>query len=302
MGIERISTYSTHQRMVTDSNRVQANLLELQKQLSSGRKADDFKGLTGVVEQFTGLQAKIAKSQTYQDDNDLVITRLKTMDTSIDQIISASDDIQNIIVQWRNPALRPNLPINQQLEALKKTVAGMLNQSAEGRYLFGGTRTDIPPVIDPVPDPVTVGTPDASYYQGSQENIKVRAQDNLEIEYNVRADDPAFQKIFGAIALAEKAAANNDDDMMKDAYDMITDGIQETISVQGALNQNVINLTQINDRHKTLQLYWQGVTEQVSKTDIVAVSTQVAIDQAVLTATYQAFARISQLRLSNYLN
>lgn len=302
MGIERISTYSTHQRLVTDSNRVQANLLELQKQLSSGQKADDYKGLTGLVEQFTGLESKIKKAQTYQQDNDLVITRLKTANTSVDQIIQIGDDLKNVIVQWRNPALRPNLPINQQLESFKKSISGMLNQSMEGRYLFGGTRTDIPPVIEPVPDPVNVGTPDANYYQGSEEDLVLRAQDNLEIRYNIRADNPAFQKLYGAIALAEKAAGSNDDDMMKEAYDMAVDGIQDTISVQAEMNQNVVNLTQINDRHETLELYWRGVTEQVSKTDIVGVSTQVAIDQAVLTASYQAFARISSLRLSNFLN
>jgi flagellar hook-associated protein 3 FlgL len=302
MGIERISTFATHQRLVIDSNRVQSNLLELQKQLSSGRKADDFKGLTGQVEQFTGLEGKINKAKTYQTNNDLIITRLRTANTSMDQIIQIGDDIKNIIVQWRNPALRNNLPINQQLDAFKKSISGMLNQSVEGRYLFGGTRTDIPPVVDPLPQPVTVGTPDASYYQGSEEDVVVRAQDNLEIRYNIRADNPAFQKLYGAIFLAEKAAAANNDDMMKDAFNMVSSGIQQTISAQAEINQNIVNLTQINDRHQTLELYWKGVTEEVSKTDIVGVSTQVAIDQAVLTATYQAFARISQLRLSDYLN
>ena len=130
----------------------------------------------------------------------------------------------------------------------------------------------------------------------------LRAQDNLEIRYNIRADNPAFQKLYGAIFLAEKAAAANDDNLMKTAFNMAQTGIKETISVQAELNQNVVNLTQINDRHQTLELYWRGVTEQVSKTDIVGVSTQIAIDTAVLTATYQAFSRISQLRLSNYLN
>ncbi len=302
MPIERISTYATHQRLLIDSGRVQANLLNLQKQLSSGQKADDFKGLTGQVEQFTGLESKIRKARTYQDNNSLVITRLQAMNTSMDQIIQSADDLENLMVQWRNPANRNNMPLTQQLEGIKRAVAGMLNQSVEGRYLFGGTRTNIPPVKELIPQPVTVGTPDDSYYQGSAEDIVVRAQDNVEIRYNIRADNSAFKKIFAAIFQAEQAGAQNSDEKMRAAINLVQQGIQEAISVQAEINQNVVSLEQINDRHLTLQLYWQGVTEQVSKTDIVAVSTQVAIDQSVLTATYQAFARISQLRLSNFLN
>jgi flagellar hook-associated protein 3 FlgL len=302
MPIARISTYATHQRMLVDTNRVQSNLLNLQKQLSSGQKADDFKGLTGQVEQFTGLESKIRKARTYQDNNDLVITRLQTMNTSMDQIIQLGDDLENLLVQWRNPANRKNIPLTQQLDGIKKAVAGMLNQSVEGRYLFGGTRTNVPPVKDLIPQPVKVGTPDDSFYQGSAEDIVVRAQDNVEIRYNIRADNSAFKSIFAAIFQAEQAGSENSDDKMKDAIKLVQQGIQESISVQAELNQNVVSLEQINDRHKTLELYWQGVTEQVSKTDIVAVSTQVAIDQSVLTASFQAFARISQLRLSNYLN
>jgi flagellar hook-associated protein 3 FlgL len=302
MPIQRISTYSTHQRMVIDTGRVQANLLNLQKQLSSGEKADDFKGLTGQVEQFTGLESKIRKARTYQDNNNLVITRLQTMNTSMDQIIQLGDDLENLMVQWRNPANRNNMPLSQQLEGIKKAVAGMLNQSVEGRFLFGGTRTNVPPVKENIPQPVKVGTPDDSYYQGSAEDIIVRAQDNTEIRYNIRADNSAFKNIFAAIFQAEQAGAENDDAKMVTAINLVQKGIQESISVQAELNQNVVSLEQINDRHLTLQLYWQGVTEQVSKTDIVSVSTQVAIDQSVLTASFQAFARISQLRLSNFLN
>ena len=150
MPIERISTRSVHQRTLVDFNRVQSHLLELQKQISSGIKTDDFKGLAGQVEQFTNLDGKIRKAVTYQESNEIVITRIQTANVAFDGMVETVNDIKNLLVQWRNPGLRPTLPFTQQMEAFKKTLTGQLNQTADGRFLFGGSRTDIPPVIDPL--------------------------------------------------------------------------------------------------------------------------------------------------------
>ena len=301
MPIERISTRSVHQRTLVDFNRVQSHLLELQKQISSGIKTDDFKGLAGQVEQFTNLDGKIRKAVTYQESNEIVITRIQTANVAFDGMVETVNDIKNLLVQWRDPGLRPTLPFTQQMEAFKKTLTGQLNQTADGRFLFGGSRTDIPPVIDPLPAPVSVGTPDDSYYQGSKEDIIVRAQDNQEIRYNIRADNEAFQNVFAGMAMAAEAHALDDDERMITAFNMVNDGLQGIIALQAENNQNSVTIRQINDRHKSLQLYWQGVTEEVSKTDIVAASTEVAVDQAVLTATFQAFSSINRLRLSDFL-
>ena len=301
MAVTRISTYAVHQGTLRDFNRVQAGLADRQRQLSSGLRTADFKGLTGVTEQFVDLEGKIRRLKTYEQNNDLVISRLQTVNTSLDQIVQTTDDLENLIVQWRNPGLRNNIPMQEQLQSLTKTLTAQLNQSVDSRYLFGGTRTEVPPVLDPRPEPVQVGVLDDSYYQGSKEDLVLRAQDNLELRYNIRADNSAFQKVFAGISQAAYADTITDDDEMVEAYNMIKDGLQEVIALQSQNNQNIVTLGQINDRHQTLALYYKGVTESLSKTDIVAVSTEVAVDQAVLTATFQTFAKINALRLSDFL-
>jgi flagellar hook-associated protein 3 FlgL len=301
--IQRISTFGVHQSLLGNVNNVQKNLFDLQKQISSGVKTDNLQGLASQVEPFTAIEAKIRRTETYLQQNSLVISRLNTTQEQLDSIIELADQAENLIIQRRNPATGKDLNFAGQMDNLKQTIAGALNETFEGRYLFGGTNTNTPPVIvDPsIPNPVSPGVPDDSYYQGSNENITVRAQDSYEFEYNVRADDKSFQQLFTAMALAESGDSADTDELLAAAQDMIQDALEGIIAVQTRVNSQIVSMENINQRHDELRLYWQGVREEIINTDIVAASTEVAIDQAILQASFQSFASINQLRLTDFL-
>jgi flagellar hook-associated protein 3 FlgL len=301
MTITRISTYATHQNTLRDVNRTQVNMYDLQNQLSSGLKTDSFAGLNQQVEHFVALEAKIRKSESYVQNNEMILSRLNTTQKTLENAIDVADQVENLIA-LRRSSVSGEVTFGQNVKDLRDTMTQLLNTTFEGRFLFGGTRTDVAPVKEnPLPLPVEYGTPDDTYYQGSKEDLTVRIQDNQQITYNVRADDPAFQKIYAAFALAIKGDTDKDNTMLADAMDMLQTGMNELIAVQAGVNSNIVNITSINERHADLKLYWKGVKDEIITTDIVAVSTEVATNQAVLQATFQSFARINQLRLTDYL-
>lgn len=299
--VSRVSTYSIFSSTLRDVNSTQSNLFELQKQISSGLKADTFAGLHGQVEQFTFLEAKVKKTQAYEENNAVNISRLQTANVSLDQIIQYADEIEDLITLARNPAHINDIAFQQQVSSKIEGIAAELNSSFEGKHLFGGTRTNVRPVVVPVTEPAIFGTFDDGYYQGSKEDITLRASDTVNIAANIRADHVGFQKIFAAAHMAMAGQASEGYAILERATDMIQEGMQDIIAVQADNNANILSLQDINSRHEKLRLYWQGVTEEVSKTDILSASTKVAVDQAVLQATFQSFARLNQLRLSDYL-
>ena len=301
MAVERISTYSLHQRTLIDVNRTQSTLADLQNQISSGFKADNFAGLEGEVEQFVSVGARMLKSKTYQESNSLALTRIKATNVAVNNIIEISDDIENLLVLRRNPANADTIAFRQQMEQLRDTFTAQLNSATGGRYIFGGTKTNFAPVPEPVPDPVVDGVPDAGYYNGSTEDYTVRAQDNVELAYNIRADNSAFQKIYAGIAMGLKADTTTLDSDFQAAYKLVREGMDELVGLQAQTNADLVNIEKINDRHESMELYWKGVSEELIKTDLLSASTQVAVNQGVLQASFQAFARINTLRLSDFL-
>jgi hypothetical protein len=185
-------------------------------------------------------------------------------------------------------------------------LGGALNMNFEGRYLFGGSSTATPPVPDPQVGPQSIGVPDDSYYEGAQQNLVYFSDERTQYEFPVRADDPAFQKIITAAHAAMQAfsaGANGVPDSagLGTALDMMQQGQADLNVARGRLNSVTLNVEQTNETLTSLNLYWKSVSEEVSKTDLLAASTEVANNQALLQAAFQVFSRLSQLRLSDYL-
>jgi len=298
MAIQRISNVSLFNSTIRNIGSTQQSLYDLQQQISSGIKATDFRGLNGQVEQFVGLEAQLRKLELFQQNNSVIESRLKIANQSMDSIVDIVDQMENLMVQRRSATSDENLNFTLQMRDKLQAMADALNVTSDGRYLFSGTATNTKPVPEAIVTSVTLGVPDDGYYAGSKESVSNRVDSNIEVEFPVRADDPAFQKVFAAVNLA---LSSNGEGSIATAIDMIQQAQTDINSVQAKINSTLINISQIGDRQSQQKLYLQGITEEVAKTDIVAATTKVANDQAILQASYQVFARLVQLKLSDYL-
>jgi flagellar hook-associated protein 3 FlgL len=299
--MNRIGSVSLLNDTMRDVSSVQEQLATLQQQISSGVKANTFEQPNGQVEQFTLLENKISRGTQFSQNNEVVSARLNTADQALQQLGSVADDMNKLILTQRNGPTGDTLQFKQQMMACLEAFSNALNVSFDGRYVFSGTATLTPPVSSTTTPPLVQGTPDASYYQGSTISQTVRVDENTTFDFPVRADDPAFQKLYAAAHMAMQAYDSGDDTKMGQALDMLQDGQEDLNTARAAVNSQIVNVGNINDRLDTMNLYWKGVTDKVGKTDLVAASTQVASYEAVLQATYQVYARLSQLRLSDYL-
>ncbi len=299
--LNRVGSVSLLNNTLGDVSKLQQQLGDLQEQISSGVKAKSFQQLNGQVEQFTLMESKIRRTDAYVESNNVNLARMQTADQALTQMVDIADSMENLIVTGLNTASGGSLPFEQQMNNLLQAMASALNINFDGRYLFAGTATNTPPVPDPTVQNATRGVPDTSYYAGSSDNMSIRVDDNVSFDFPVRADDVAFQKIYAAAQEAIRSYNSGDTTKLKAALDLMQSGQNDLNGVHAKVNMAIINTTDITDRLQTLNLYWKGVTEKVGKTDIVAASTQIASYEAVLQATFQVYARLSQLKLSDYL-
>jgi len=299
--IGRISTYAQFSSTLRDASRTQAELANLQIQLSSGLKSQDFQGIANQSEQFLALESRISRTNLYRDNNKLVGSRIDTTKNILSQVVDTVTRLKGLI-STRNGVTAGSIAFPEQLNGSWQSLISELNTTIEGRYIFSGTRTNVPPIDNTRFPSLTVnGVPDASYYRGSSDDVTLRADDNIDITYNVRADEPGFKKIFAALAMAKKGHENNNQVDLSKAFDLAEQGLSEIITIQARVNANGLTVEQITERQSSLGLYWLSIKEEISNTDLVSVSTQVAINQGLLQASFQAFAKINSLRLSDFL-
>jgi flagellar hook-associated protein 3 FlgL len=298
MAVNSISTYGSLQSFLQNINQSQNSLNNSQVQISSGYVSQTFDGLEGNIEQFISLNAQVTRLQNYQQGNSVVTSKLQTTNTAINQTIQVTNSIKSLIVTQMSGTSN-SASFLQQLKSSQDSLISQLNITYQGNYVFGGSNTNTPPVITPIPSPVETGVPDASYYQGSTQNTSFRIADGQLLENTIRADDPAFQKIFAAISRALNSGGGGE--ALTQAQDLLDEGMQGLIGLQASANATLVRVRQVDTQNETVRIYYKALAESMSKSDIVALSTKVAQDQSILQASFSVFARISSLNLANYL-
>jgi flagellar hook-associated protein 3 FlgL len=218
-------------------------------------------------------------------------------------MIEVVDDMEDLMTLRRNGAIGEDAAFQQQMKSYIESLASNLNTNFEGRYLFAGTATNRQPVItEPkVPEPHETGVPDTSYYQGSTESVTMRLEDNIEIEGLLRADDETFQNLFAAAYQSLEGDGLKDDSVIAAALDLLQLGKDQLIALGAEVDADIVAMDGVIERQENLRLYYEGVVGEIADTDILEVSTRVAMDQTILQATFQAFATVSSLRLADFL-
>ncbi len=296
----RIGSLSLLNDTLGDVRAMQSRLGELQTQISSGFKSKDFAGINGDVEHFAQVQAQIDRATQFGTNNQLNISKLQTADAALSKIYDIADQIKTNIIGANGATVgTSNLP--QIVTDLLASMGNQLNTTFNGNYIFGGTDSSKTPVPDTTVPNIVKGVPDDQFYVGAKQDITMRADERTDITFPVRADDIAFQQIYAAAKQAVDAANNKDSVGLQSAQQLIQQGINSLGAARSRVGSTVNNIQAIDDRLKSLKTYWTQLADGISKTDIVAASTQVSGYQAQLQASFQVYARLSELRLSDYL-
>lgn len=300
--VERISTSNNHLITINSLNRRQSSLAELQREISSGVKFNSYAEVAqeGQTRRYVGFGTAIDRTETFQRNNKILQIRLETTDQSIKNVADVNKDVIAAITQERS-ANKETVPLTEILKGALQRIEDQLNTNVAGRFLFSGSQTDTPAVSSLQTSNLDGTTPTDNYYQGDAVDLSQKISTNVTIQHNIRANDPVFQKLIGAIHRAIAAEASGDDTELAAAFDLANEAQSELTGVRSIVGTNLKNLQEVEADHESFRTYFRNTLGEIEGTDVAEASIQLSLDQAVLTASFQAFARISGLTLSQYL-
>ncbi len=301
MAINRVSTASLYQQNLSDISSVQVELAKLNKQISSGYKANSWDELNGSVERVSAYQTKIDSISTYNSNNTSVMARLNVMDHTMGQLQDIATQYASLISQRNSGVGGNSLNFATQAKAMLDQISQDMNVQIAGRYVFSGSKTNTAPVNQPIGISGSSGTPSNSYYNGSSDALTARISDAQVLHYGVPGDDPAFQNLISAITTGIAGNASNDSSLLSKSIDNINLAIQGLADVKTGVDTSITNIQNVQDQHATLKLYWQQALSDETSTDVAEASIKLAADQTTLQATFQAFAGLTKLKLTDYL-
>lgn len=301
--IDRVSTSSVFSATTSYILRGQSELADLNRQISSGKKTDNFIDLGTDTARVISIEAIVSQNESSVQRNSVTKSRILQMDAALESLIEIASTWQEELVRERS--------VNRDTQDLTTIGANLMGQAVDtlnapfnGRYLFAGSRTNSPP-IDPSLvtnniDPVS-GRINDDFYQGDEVKITANINRTQTLEYGITANDESLQSLFAAINLGVSYETNNSETFLNDAIDLIDEAIDQLINTRAGLG---LNLQSVEAASSSIELESLDLAEALGEAngvDVVAASVQISLIETTLQASLQTFSRISQLSLTNFL-
>lgn len=151
--VANIGSYAQNEMMRRRLLDTQSELNRLQAQVASGKKSDTYSGLREDARLSLSLRQTRMTTETFTQANVITKTRMEQTQSVYERIKDIANEVRNATFPAMSPAnisaTQGNAALRAHASAALQEVLQLLNTQIDGFHLFGGRKTDSPPMIDP---------------------------------------------------------------------------------------------------------------------------------------------------------
>ena len=144
--VTRVATYTNHTLLSDLALRNASRVTDLQNQASSGYKSRNYSGIADSTQRLLNLEGEYTRTEQYLRNTTQSKLRLQSMETSVDSMITIATQMKSLLIQASSIGQGADVNIQGQARQAMEQVAGLLNVTLDGRYLFAGGRSEEPAV------------------------------------------------------------------------------------------------------------------------------------------------------------
>lgn len=305
----RVSTFGHSQLMLSELLRNQSQFRTSQLQVNTGKKAVDFQGLPREATTLLGAKAAQTQLQQYISTSTEVESRLDIYNLHLETMGSNMQDLKAIVTG----ALGTDeaVAFEGSLDSALASIINSLNATIGGNYIFGGTRTDTPPVnINDLTD-LNLAATAADVFDNNNIKSSARIDESYVMEYGVLADEAALDAMAAIKALADfhlggGGPINGKLTVVQQTF-LQSQVVVLDDAMQAILNVNVINGTknrqveEISIRNSDANVVLTGFISNIEDVDIAEAITRLNADQLAIEASYQVLGDLNRVSLLNFI-
>jgi flagellar hook-associated protein 3 FlgL len=305
--MSRVSNIEQQNTMLQYLQQLQSQGQTLENQIASGQKSQTYAGISSQAGQVITLTATQSLPQAYMNTIDTVNTRLKTMSLAMQNISSIATSFQNTLA---NSAFAPNgASVQQTAQQLLTELGSYMNTQDGSRYVFSGNQTSTPaynPASLPSPGDLTTNVA-ADYYGGDNGVAQATVDNNVNMQYGVTANNPAFEQIVRVLNFfandSTPLSQTNPIDVanVNQAQQMMGTAAQAVQQLVATAGEQQGDLTQLKTAHQNALSLATTSLNNIEQVDTATAITQLNTLQTQLQASYQTINVLQSLSLANYM-
>jgi flagellar hook-associated protein 3 FlgL len=296
-----ISTTATAQKSFELRSRIaeqSGNLNQASIELSTGFKQDAYKDVRGVSGETLSFRAGIDATEAYVLSNDLLSSKMDSISDNLSNMREQAGDFSNLLISGDIAGMHRGV-LQSAAKSTIEQIVSKLNSSYAGSYVFSGLASDTQAVVQNADWTVT-------YTGDTTGSLSARIDEETTLEYGVRADDPGFTAIMGALAVVAStdldALSDADFSTLRDsAISAISSGVERLIEIHTRLGDNQGVVERTVERQGALKSIYSEAMLNIEGVDAEEAAVRLTSIQGQLQATYAVTARMSEMSLLNYL-
>ena len=315
----RISTYAQYQVLLGHMTRTQNDLLDMQQQVSSGKRSPDFKGYGAEANALLAARSMGGRMESYLSANNELSMQLDLQNNALGEIASIADDLRVDLIQAVD--LNSGTGLAEKLSDHVERLVNVLNLRVANRYVFGGTRTDTPPVnINDVTGLLGLATT-SDAFDNNTVKVSQQVDDGRSMQYGVLASDvgqpllDALRRVLqfqngtlptGAGAYAPPGAfgdplTDNQRDFLISEFANVNTAIDTARTAESANGVNMASLEKLTNRQQSDVTFVKSFVTDIEDIDVAEAVARLKQSETSLTAAMQVITRISNVSLLNFI-
>ncbi len=300
----RVADIAQQARVLGFIGSAQSKVNELQTQIGSGRKSQEYMGISREAERLVSLEASHTRTTQYVENNQVIERRLRTMESNVAQIFDVMSSYKTLLVDALNAQNSADLNMNVRAQEMLNQISSLLNVEEDGRFLFAGTRTNVQPFRSTsLPTTYTIPTVNGAssgYFAGDNTVLSVRAGDNFDISYGVTADALGFEQAIRALDVIVKGVST-DPATLNHALGVASDALNNIANIRTQIGAVATTLGEVNRKHDDFLLFTEQTIGEIENVDIAEAISRMNVATITLEASFMTLSRLSQLTLLNFL-
>ena len=305
----RVSTVGQNQLLLVDLLRTQESLVETQKQITSGKKSSDYKGMAPEVATLMGAKNALARTEQFIQSNKDLERALEVQNAAMQGLVDISTELRQLVIGAIDTT--SGLALRTRIDDLFATAVSLLNSQDGGRYIFGGTRTDTAPVATTTPaglEALGLGN-ELNAFVNNSLKVQAKVDDSLTLTYGVLATDISEDlfEIMQDLMIYETANGfSNPLTQAQQTYliGKITDldAAFDTLNAEQAKNGSIMTtLEGVQQRHAEDRTFLMIFVGDIEDVDLAEAITRFNQQQLALEASYQVFSTLNRITLLDFI-
>ena len=305
----RVSSSGQQQLLLQQLMQNQMRVFDGQRQVTTGKIAEDFAGLAGVTNTSLGARSFLSRTESYESTIKTIRGKMDAYDVQLNGILDSARELEQFV----------RISIGQftadgfdaMLEQTYGFISNAMNTNIGGSYIFSGTKTGVIPVQETALDDMLALPAVSDVFANSNDKFVGRIADGVEMEFGVLADDVG-QNLFTVIKDIAEFNSGSGGPLQGNLTPVQVDFLKTKLAelgtaISGVQQLQVINglgfkrLDVVESQHVDTGIFLEKFIADVEDVNMAEAITDLNQDQLILEASYRAISQIGNLSLLKFL-